>query len=462
MPISVRCPTCDRGHKAPDRAAGHTLKCLACGHPMAVPELDPADILLNEEQTEPAPAPPPSDEEDDTTPLPFEAPSTADEPPRRPKPRKPKSKPDLATLPPLTTNDPPLWRRHLHWLLVFAMLPLVVSLLAKGNDADLLQRLAESLRDAPPDVQVRFESAIESKDGVELDDIINIFPGHRLKGAWLSRDTHAHWVMALAATAAYLVFFMFLASDGSAKPTDVLAVGLFTATVGIGVLLLVQFIASATGGRFFVGKGLLILLLAVFKFIAFSYNAAMDPENGFLLSFVGFTLGVGLCEELVKATPLFRHRSTDEGKTWRGLFIWGLASGAGFGIAEGILYSGRYYNGVSGPGIYFVRFVSCVALHAVWSGSVAITLYLCRGLFDRAEHWRDWIVPVLVVIGVPMVLHGLYDTSLKRDMNWLAVVVAAASFGWLAFLSSRLYSGDDAQAHQEMLAEYARRRKAMR
>ena len=462
MPISVRCPACDRGHKAPDRAAGHTLNCLACGHPMAVPELDPADILLGEEQTEPAPAPPSRDEEDDTTPLPFEASSPADEPPRRPKPRKPKSKPDLATLPPLTTNDPPLWRRHLHWLLVFAMLPLVISLLAKGNDAELIQRLAESLHDAPPDVRVRFESVVESKDGVDLDDLINIFPGHKLKGAWLSRDTYAHWVMALAATAAYLVFFMFLASDGSAKPTDVLAVGLFTATVGIGVLLLVQFIASATGGRIFVGKGLLILLLAVFKFIAFSYNAAMDPENGFLLSFVGFTLGVGLCEELVKATPLFRHRSTDEGRAWRGLFIWGLASGAGFGIAEGVLYSGRYYNGVSGPGIYFVRFVSCVALHAVWSGSVAITLYLRRDLFDRAESWRDWLVPVLIVIGVPMILHGLYDTSLKRDMNWLAVVVAAASFGWLAFLSSRLYSTDDAQAHQEMLAEYARRRKAMR
>ncbi len=50
---------------------------------------------------------------------------------------------------------------------------------------------------------------------------------------------------------------------------------------------------------------------------------------------------------------------------------------------------------------------------------------------DRAEHWRDGIAPVFVVIAIPMVLHGLYDTSLKRDMNWLAVAV---SFGWLAVL----------------------------
>jgi RsiW-degrading membrane proteinase PrsW (M82 family) len=456
MPISVRCPACGRGHKAPDRAAGQVLKCLACGQPMTVPaaELDPAAILLGLEKSEPAP---PREAEDEPAPLPVEAP----EPPPTP-PRKPKPKPDIATLPPLTANDPPLWRRHLHWLLVLAMIPLVVSLLVKSNDADLLQRLEETLRDAPPDVQVRFERAMESKTDVDLDDLINLLPGHKLKGAWLSRDTVAHWGLALAAATLYLVFFMFLASDGSAKPLQVLAVGLFTATVGVGVLLLVQFIASATGGRIVVGRGLLIIVFAVFKFIAFSYNAAMDPENGFFLSFLGFTFGVGLCEELVKTIPLFRHRSTEAGKTWRGLFIWGLASGAGFGIAEGILYSGRYYNGISGPGMYVVRFVSCVALHAIWSGSVAITLYLRRDLFDRAEHWRDWIAPVLVVIAIPMVLHGLYDTSLKRDMNWLALLVAAASFGWLAFLSSRLYGSDDVEAQKEMLAEYARRRKAMR
>jgi RsiW-degrading membrane proteinase PrsW (M82 family) len=255
---------------------------------------------------------------------------------------------------------------------------------------------------------------------------------------------------------------MFLASDGSAKPWQVLAVGLFTATVGIGLLLLVQVIASATTGRIVVGNIIVMIIFAIFRFIAFSYNAAMDPDNGFLLSFFGFTFGVGLCEELVKTLPLFRHRESDEGKAWRGLFIWGLASGAGFGIAEGLLYSSRYYNGISGPWLYVVRFVSCVALHAIWTGSVAITLYLRRDLFDKAERWRDWIAPTLVIVAVPMLLHGLYDTSLKRDMNWLALLVAAASFGWLAFLSSRLYGTDDQEANEAMLQEYKRRRKAMK
>ncbi len=43
---------------------------------------------------------------------------------------------------------------------------LVASLLAMSYDADLLERFAESLREAPPDVQIRFVSSIESKDGV--------------------------------------------------------------------------------------------------------------------------------------------------------------------------------------------------------------------------------------------------------------------------------------------------------
>ena len=43
--------------------------------------------------------------------------------------------------------------------------------------------------------------------------------------------------------------------------------------------------------------------------------------------------------------------------------------------AEGIMYSSRYYNGFASPGIYFVRFISCVALHALWTGSVGISVH---------------------------------------------------------------------------------------
>jgi hypothetical protein len=60
-----------------------------------------------------------------------------------------------------------------------------------------------------------------------------------------------------------------------------------------------------------------------------------------------------------------------------------------------------------------------------------------------------------------MVLHGLYDTCLKRDLSAVALLVAVASFGWLAYLTSRLYGTDDADATRDMLAEYERRKGAI-
>src|SRR5947209_10436342 len=371
MTISAKCPACGKGHKAPDKLAGRTVSCLACGKPFRIP----AAALESEEPAGPAPAEP------------------AERVERRPPaasavPRRPRS--DVAKLPPLTTDGPPLWLRHLHWLLALALIPLAVTLLSGQHDS-LKERIEETLGKADPGEQQRILSAAAGAHSI--DDLIEAMPGHRLAGAMLPRSTGWHWAMAGLATAIFLAFMMFLASDGSAHPAHVLLVGLITATVGIGFLFLVQILASFTEGRVIVGRSVIVLFFYLLKFIAFSYSAAGDPENGFLLSFIGFTLGVGLCEELVKAIPLFWHRDEDGGKNWRGLFIWGLASGAGFGIAEGISYAGRYYNGISGPGTYAVRFLSCVALHAIWTGSVAITLYLRRDMFNNIGTWHDWIGP---------------------------------------------------------------------
>ena len=139
----------------------------------------------------------------------------------------------------------------------------------------------------------------------------------------------------------------------------------------------------------------------------------------------------------------------------------GLASGAGFGLAEAVIYASGFYNGVSGAGIYFVRNISCVALHALWTGSAAITIHRRQRLFQQPMHWYDWIVRAIAVVSVPMVLHGLYDTLLKKEMNALALAVAVASFVWLAFQISRLRRADDQTANEKMLREYQRRRNAL-
>ena len=123
----------------------------------------------------------------------------------------------------------------------------------------------------------------------------------------------------------------------------------------------------------------------------------------------------------------------DPEMNWRGAFLWGLASGCGFGIAEGVMYSGDFYNGITGSGIYVVRFISCVALHGLWTGTVAIAMQQSRGWLDNAEGWTDLVAPMFIYMIVPMILHGLYDTLLKKEMPGMALLVALASFGYLAF-----------------------------
>jgi RsiW-degrading membrane proteinase PrsW (M82 family) len=76
--------------------------------------------------------------------------------------------------------------------------------------------------------------------------------------------------------------------------------------------------------------------------------------------------------------------------------------------------------------------------------------------------WHNWPVRCIAVVAVPMVLHGLYDTLLKKELNALALGVAVLSFLFLAFQISRLRGVDDRAADESMLEEYQRRRNAMR
>ena len=125
-------------------------------------------------------------------------------------------------------------------------------------------------------------------------------------------------------------------------------------------------------------------------------------------------------------------------------------SGVGFGVSEGITYSTDYYNGMEGPGMYLVRFASCVALHAIWAASVGIMLYKKQVMFSGPMTFWDWLARIIVVIAVPMVLHGLYDTLLKTRYEALALAVAAASFAWLAFQIERTRVKED-----RLIAQYA-------
>lgn len=408
--IRITCDGCNVALKVSPRLAGKQIACPQCGAPVEVPHGSTPDGAAIPDVLELAPRRAPAPE----PPLPrFTAP-----PPARLERRRPELEP-IAPSHPLS--------RYAHWLLLVALLPLALSFL--GDDS-VRERFERSLAQVDPAVLERMPAE------AGLDELMAVLPGHKLVGAHLPRGSSAHWAYAGVAGLA----FAGLAAAfprGRATFGSLVGVAVFTGTVGIVLLLGVQLAADATYGVIVTGRGVLTLLFYIVKFIGFSYRAALDPENGFVPSLLGFTFGVGLCEELCKAAPIIFHYRSKGTLDWRGACLWGLASGIGFGIAEGIHYAGDSYNGVSTAWIYVVRFLSCVALHATWSAGVAITIARDPTGIQGEDEWYLTLLSFVPPLLVAMVLHALYDTALKRDLNVVALLVAVGSVGWLAWLIHR-------------------------
>jgi RsiW-degrading membrane proteinase PrsW (M82 family) len=161
------------------------------------------------------------------------------------------------------------------------------------------------------------------------------------------------------------------------------------------------------------------------------------------------------------------------------ILLVGLASGVGFGVAEGIMYSAQFYNGIYGWEIYWVRFVTCVALHSTWTGIAVIMLWPHRNELFRVEettknekakdeknkedgkkeksHISREVQTVIEIevqtvtkifmlayfSGVAIILHGLYDTLLKKGEDFLAFVVAITTSAVFYYLLNEMYKKEN-------------------
>jgi RsiW-degrading membrane proteinase PrsW (M82 family) len=427
MPISMVCGCGTRLHVR-DVLAGSQVPCPACGRVLEIPfaELD-VEVDDSSETERPSAVKGPTLRFSKPAPPVLDTVRTKSEPLAEASPR---DWPEQTVMDPFSETDSSI-REHLYWLLVVALIPLAFSLLVP-EPASIRDRLQKRLEREPRELAARFRQ-MEASHTLTREAMLSALPDHRLdNAAHLAMDSNTHWVYAMVAALVFLVLIRCCFSRESIPALQLLAVGLFTGTIGIVFLLAVQFLAGHSGGLRVRGRGVVILVILFAKFIAFSYQAALG-DSGFLLSFLGFTCGVGLCEELCKALPLFAYFHRDSRMGLRGACLWGLASGAGFGISEGVMYAGDHYNGISGPGIYLVRFISCVALHAMWAGSVGITMYRHQDSLRAEQQWHEYAFTVLRILAVPMILHGLYDTLLKKEMNAPALAVAVISFAWLAW-----------------------------
>ena len=74
-----------------------------------------------------------------------------------------------------------------------------------------------------------------------------------------------------------------------------------------------------------------------------------------------------------------------------------------------------------------------MGLHGIWAAAAGIFICKHQNLIQDAENWYNVLFNAMVLVSAPMVLHGLYDTLLKKQMDGYALVVAIVSFGWLVW-----------------------------
>ncbi len=453
MAISFQCE-CGRKLSARDELAGRSARCPACSTVLKIPVPQAEAIAASEdtyaleETSTPAPTPSPA-------PGPTAAAPQIGATKHRTSPR-PEFEPSgdrqsAAALPSGDRRSAP--GEYLYVALSLALIPLILSFLAP-KATTIEDRLKTTLARAGADTIARVQ-AVETREDAGLDDLLEVLPEGKLDAtAHLPRATWVHWLYGAVAAAGFWIFTLLLFPVEKRTPHHLLLVGLFTGTCGIVLLLGFQVAASATQGVWLHGRSVILIVFYIVKFIGWSYASASDPDSNLLLSLVGFTCGVGLCEELCKALPLLGYYRRDARMGWRGAALWGLASGAGFGVAEGIMYSSRSYNGIAPLDIYVVRFVSCVALHAIWTASVGITMWRRQVTIQGDLDWTTYALAILQIFAVPMVLHGLYDTLLKKDLELWALAVGVATFAWFA-LQVEMARGSDAQTKSTSRAALA-------
>ena len=360
-------------------------------------------------------------------------------------------------------------------VLLMLFLTSVPMLVILGTKDDWQQRFIETIKENQEKIRIsQLPDNLSSLDEV-IDYVIYQLPDHKIKGAALPRDTNAHFIIAFVSWLLWIIFLGAAFSSSSNGESRAILSSLFTAILGILILLAIQFIALELYKR---GLGETLrgrIFGVILYFIGFSYYGALDPESGFIKSFVGFTCGVGLCEELVKFIPLvwLMKKASKKGEILHlsGILLVGLASGVGFGVAEGIIYSAQFYNGIYGWEIYWVRFVTCVALHSTWTGIAVIMLWPHRDELFRVEEttknekakdekkkedkekekshilWESRIIDEIFMLayfsGVAIILHGLYDTLLKKGGDLWALIVVITTFVGFYYLLNERYKKEN-------------------
>jgi RsiW-degrading membrane proteinase PrsW (M82 family) len=133
-----------------------------------------------------------------------------------------------------------------------------------------------------------------------------------------------------------------------------------------------------------------------------------NPEMNLFNKFIGFTFGVGLFEEAVKLLPVYYIvRKSKTPLIPQTVVFYGLMSGIGFGVFEGVIYQLTVNSKLDYGASFFMNIarLTCLPfLHSIWAGISSYFLAFSF-LYPKNRH-SLWIL----ALAIPSLLHGLYDT----------------------------------------------------
>ena len=174
------------------------------------------------------------------------------------------------------------------------------------------------------------------------------------------------------------------------------------------------------------------ILLMAYEIPPLSWIVRGTGSPNFLFRTLSYVFGVGVPEELCKALVLLFLARRARGLTPQTMLFYGLISGLGFGIYEGIDYQWRRNIRYSATvGDYYLlnmlRLTSLPFLHAIWSGIAGYFIAFA------AQYPRRKAGLLVVAIGVPAVLHGLYDVFSSGLLGFgIALLSVLALYMYLA------------------------------
>ena len=248
-----------------------------------------------------------------------------------------------------------------------------------------------------------------------------------------------HWVLAALAIVLFLRLFRLCFELGSANLLHLLGVGVITATAGILFVIGLQLLAGLTDGWILTrGHPLILLVFYLLKFISYCYEAIDDTALAFSESAL-FYLFRRLDRRTGQGMPPLIKMPATANSTGAKRVLGGWRAGPGLALPRGLCTGAVLQRQFVSRNLW-IRFLSCVGLHAIWAAAVGLMIWRQR---DSVQDDWDFVsmTKLLSVVLLPSIfLHSLYDAALKyeeTEFRLLALAAALISFGMLAFLLER-------------------------